>query len=64
MNTWSTIREYFIGVCKDKPVDPEEFQPYLSELERFLLDRLVPRTFDNQAAIDLILEEAGDVTEA
>ena len=58
------MRDYFIAVCKGKPVDPDEFDSYLSAFESFLLDRLAPRTFESQNAIDRILQEAGDAPNA
>jgi hypothetical protein len=63
VSQWNEIREYFIGVCKERPVEEAEFSQYISALEWFLLDRLLPRTFDDQMAIDDILREAGDVAD-
>lgn len=58
---WGMLREYFIAVAHHgKESDEEEFVGYLSELENFLLERLIPRTFKDIDAIDALLDEAGN----
>jgi hypothetical protein len=53
---WSEIEGFFIGVAHHtRPTDNEELEQYLAALERFLLDRLRPRTFEDFAAIDELL---------
>ncbi|WP_433210983.1 hypothetical protein ACQP00_49615 [Dactylosporangium sp. CS-047395] len=59
VDEWSITRDYFISICHyQKPADEQEFLAYLDALERFLLDRLRPRTFADFDAVDAILEEA------
>jgi hypothetical protein len=56
---WDKSRDYFVGVCHYRiPVDEAEFFAHLYALERFIVDRLRPRTFADFDAIDSILEEA------
>jgi hypothetical protein len=53
-----TIRGYFVNVSHHNALaKAEEFESWLSELERFLLDRFVPRTFEDHAKIDEIIKE-------
>ncbi|MEV4704647.1 hypothetical protein [Actinoplanes sp. NPDC049316] len=56
---WDITRDYFISVCHYRK-DPEEaeFYAYLDSLERFMLDRLRPRTFADFDVVDQIIEEA------
>lgn len=55
---WNEIRNYFVNVSHhNASADPEEFELWLSALERFLLERLIPRTFDDQTRIDEIIKE-------
>ena len=58
VSAWMKMRAYFIGVAKHEPSSVEEFMGWLDALERFLLDRLSPRTFQGTANIDGILKEA------
>jgi len=56
---WDRTRDYFIGVCHYRiPVNEADFFAYLDALERFIIDRLRPRTFADFDAVDAILEEA------
>ena len=58
VETWDRMRDYFQAVAHHrKSPTPEEFDSWLDALERFLLDRLMPRTFDDLAAIDAIIRE-------
>jgi hypothetical protein len=51
-------RQYFVAVCHHRQeVTSKEFEDWQSSCERFLLDRLIPRTFEDQAAIDKIIQE-------
>lgn len=60
VSEWSTIEGFFIGVAHHtKTTNDEEMEQYLAALDRFLLDRLRPRTFDDFAAIDELLGKAG-----
>jgi hypothetical protein len=57
---WNEIRDYFISVCHYRlTADEGEFGAYLDVLERFLVDRLQPRTFADFDEVDAILKEAG-----
>lgn len=60
---WLKIRDYFVLICHHRhSTTVEEFNQWLSALERFLLDRLLPRTFDDIETIDKIIAEGeGDV---
>ena len=58
MEKWERIRDFFVAVCHhNKQAEEGEFGQYLDELERFLLDRVRPRTFDDFSAIDRLIEE-------
>lgn len=60
VSEWSAIEGFFIGVAHHtKTTDDEEFEQYLAALDRFLLDRLRPRTFEDFAAIDELLDKDG-----
>jgi hypothetical protein len=52
-------RDYFVDVCHHRiSVEEAEYFAYLDAFERFILDRLRPRTFADFDAVDVILEEA------
>lgn len=56
---WDLTRDYFISVCHYRiRADEDEFFAYLDALERFIIERLRPRTFADFDAVDAILEEA------
>jgi hypothetical protein len=56
---WSELLRYFNQVTHhDVAPDPNGFMQRLRDLERFLLEYLVPRTFDDQDAIDALLDES------
>jgi len=58
LDAWEKMRDFFVNVAHHrKPGDEEEFRLWLDALERFLLDRLVPRTFEDFADIDALLGE-------
>jgi hypothetical protein len=55
---WLAIRDYFQAVAHHGRQPPEEdFRAWMDALERFLLDRLRPRTFADFDAIDDIIQE-------
>ncbi|HVM62333.1 MAG TPA: hypothetical protein VMV72_15850 [Verrucomicrobiae bacterium] len=55
---WQLCYEYFEGVAHHNPnVDEKDFNGWLDNLERFLLDQFSPRTFQDQTAIDRIIKE-------
>jgi hypothetical protein len=55
---WDLIHGFFLGVGHhQRPASDEEFKNWLSALESFLLDQLLPRTFDDHAKIDAIIKE-------
>lgn len=63
VDTWDQMREFFQSVAHHgRVISREEFDQWSDALERFLLERLVPRTFDDFAKIDAIL--SGRVTNA
>jgi len=58
VDRWMTIREFFQAVAHHrKHVAQDEFERWLEALERFLLDRLRPRTFADFEVIDDIIKE-------
>ena len=58
VNEWECIHDYFEKVSHHNGVVTiEEFTSWLANLERFLLDCLVPRTFEDHVKIDEIIEE-------
>jgi hypothetical protein len=60
IQAWSEMRDFFQAVSHHgKQPTLEEYDSWLDPLERFLLDRLRPRTFEDTAAIDEILREGG-----
>ncbi|MBX3177134.1 MAG: hypothetical protein KF886_07235 [Candidatus Hydrogenedentes bacterium] len=56
VDLWFKLRDYFVGIAHHGG-DPswDEFSQYLDELERFLLDRLSPRTFSDMDEIDSLI---------
>jgi hypothetical protein len=55
---WLAIRDYFVSVSHHRTPPPEEdFRARMDALERFLLDRLRPRTFADFDVIDDIIQE-------
>jgi hypothetical protein len=57
---WDSLRTYFIRVAKRGSTEREEFAAALDTLERFVLERLKPRTFADQTTIDALIREAED----
>jgi hypothetical protein len=61
VDAWDQMRDYFTSVAHHrKSVDPGEFTMWVGALERFLLDLLVPRTFDDFGEIDALLKGDAD----
>lgn len=55
---WGLCNDFFQGVSHHGHVcSPGEFANWLDEFERFLLDRMRPRTFETFSALDNIIEE-------
>ena len=58
VDAWTTIRDFFVNVAHHRhDTTNEDFSAWLDALERFLLDRLLPRTFEDFAEIDALLKE-------
>ncbi len=58
---WREIERFFLGVSHHTHVCTDgEFAEHVAALERFLLNRLRPRTFDDFAVIDELLAEEPD----
>jgi hypothetical protein len=56
---WDQLRTYFIDVCHHRlATDADEFASALDTFERFVLDRLKPRTFAEQQTLDDLIREA------
>lgn len=58
---WVVMRGYFISVSHhgSSPESIRECPQWIEELERFLLDRLRPRTFADFDVIDALIKERG-----
>jgi hypothetical protein len=56
---YDVLREYFEDVAHHNvhPADEVEFRPYVEALERFLIDRLRPRTTESFSNIRRLIEE-------
>jgi len=55
---WEEMRNYFQAVAHHrKESNEQELNLWLDALERFLLDRLAPRTFSDFSAIDAIIQK-------
>jgi exoribonuclease II len=58
IDEWDKIRDYFVNVAHhSREATNEEFAGWQDTLERFLLDRLKPRTFVDFDMIDEIIRE-------
>lgn len=62
VETWENIRDFFVDVAHHRRPNTtgNEFSRWLDALERFLVDRLRPRTFPDLDAIDRIIREGED----
>jgi hypothetical protein len=59
VKTWNDLRDYFVRVCHhDRETDENEFSAALHTLEVFVLDRLKPRTYPEQATLEHLIAEA------
>ncbi len=64
VEVWGILRDFFIRICHhDRKTNEEEFEQNLGELERFLLNRICPRTFEDFSEIDRIIAEVENDTE-
>jgi hypothetical protein len=58
VSMWVAYRDFFIAVAHHgKTCSCDEFIEWLSSFESFLVDCLSPRTFDDFAVIDALIEE-------
>lgn len=59
IKAWEAIRDFFVNVAhhRNEPADAE-LMLWLDSLERFLLERMVPRTFDVMSEVDALIEGA------
>lgn len=56
---WENLRDYFVRVCHhDCDTDEDEFAAALDTLETFVLERLKPPTYAEQATLDQLIAEA------
>jgi len=55
---WDTLRTYFIRVTHRDATTHEDFEAALDALERFVLERLKPRTYSDQTTLDALIREA------
>ncbi len=58
VDQWDQIRTYFVRVAHRASTSRDEFSGVLATLERFVLDRLKPRTYSEQATLDALIREA------
>jgi hypothetical protein len=59
---WKALYDYFVAVCHhDRETDENEFSTNLYAFERFVLDRVRPKTLKEQTLIDQLIAEAEDV---
>ena len=54
---WLELHGYFVDVAKQSGTTIDEFNKYLDELERIVLDTLYRRPSEDLSAIDAILGE-------
>lgn len=55
---WSELLQYFNHYAHhNSDPEPADFRDHVEQLERFLLDHLEPRTFEDQDAIDRLIQE-------
>lgn len=58
VEAWMELRDFFVSVAHHRRnPPPKEFLKWLDAVERFLLERLHPRTFEDFEEIDTILRE-------
>jgi hypothetical protein len=56
---WNSYYTYFVRIAHHNvPVLEEEFRKRTEGLERYLLERLLPRTFEEMAEIDELIQKA------
>jgi|SRR6266542_4274358 len=56
---WEDLRDYFVRVCHhDRETNEDEFGAALDTLEAFVLERLKPPTYAEQATLDQLIAEA------
>jgi hypothetical protein len=55
---WDDLRDYFVRVCKHGQTEEGEFSAALHTFELFVLERLKPRTYPEQATLDQLIAEA------
>ncbi len=56
VKTWVKFHEHFEGIAHHQPMKTDDFHSWVYHFERFMLDRLRPRIFDDQAELDQIIE--------
>jgi hypothetical protein len=54
---WDRCHDFFEAGAHHKAVESEEFKIWLAFLERFLLDQILPRTFEDHLILDQIIRE-------
>ncbi len=60
VDAWESKKRFFLSVAHHgHKTDEPELRQWLDALEQFLLDKLIPRTFDDFTEIDALLEEGG-----
>ena len=56
---WNDLRDYFVRVCHhDRETGEDEFSAVLDQFEAFVLGRLKPPTYPEQASLDQLIAEA------
>jgi len=57
VDTWANIQGFFVKVAHHGDVDEDEFEQWQYACERFLIERLQPRTFEDLARLDELIEK-------
>lgn len=54
---WRTIRDYFVRRAHHDETTEDEFNDWLNAFERFVLQLVRPRTFENMDRLDMLIAE-------
>ena len=59
VKAWNDLRDYFVRVCHHgRETDIAEFEAAVYEFERFVLDRMKPRTYREHVSLEQLIAEA------
>jgi len=54
---WRDLKDFFVGVAHHRPAPSEDVEQRFGELVRFILDRIQPRTFEDQSELLRLIEK-------